>query len=80
MFCQKRCTVMSTATKVMGIALGVVGVAAIVTFHLCQCDCLRKRTRRLACECGEAVEDATIRIVHAVDDCVKSDDEDCDED
>ncbi len=73
MFCQKNCSVTHTVTKIVTIGVMVIGAMGLLCFHLSMCDCLRRRTHRLACECGEAVGDATVRIANAVDECVSSD-------
>ncbi len=78
MFCHKKCSTTQIVMRVVGIAVSVVGAMTILGFILSKCDCLRRRTRRLACECGDAVGDATVRIAHAVDDCMTPDDS-CDD-
>ncbi len=76
MFCRKKCSTADIVMRVVGVGVMAVGVVTVVGFVLSKCDRLRRRTRRLACECGDAVGDATVRIAHAVDDCMSPNCED----
>ncbi len=73
MFCQRRCTTADIIMKIMWTVAAVVGVVTLLGYLMSKCDWLCRRTRRLACECGDAVGDATVRIAHAVDDCMTPD-------
>lgn len=66
MFYQKKCTMGGVMLRAVGCTMTVVGALTVAGLVLKNCKCARGNVKKLADECGKAVEKAATTVIDAV--------------